>query len=302
MRKPKETLNLGSSGLGVRHRAMALFLMLQFAFPLLASAQVSKVVAEQERLVSTNLFRLRNREASQNSTFGIAQLNQKAIRDLNGLQVPNRKVGRVVSVDPDTAREMLESIELHPIVSHYALSSYNVKGDGIGFCFGRAMYAHLLALDLGMQKEAIKKAFVVGPMRTGSMTWSFHVATLVKSGDEWLALDSVPGKTPLKVQEWFDYFKRQSTDKKLRIYITEPEKFTAESATYSQIQLGLNLSREEDWYSGYFKDLTSWFASQPKYSKLDLDSPAEFKLRLTTNEYKSTPKSFFSSCMSVLSR
>ena len=273
--------------------------------PAVGFSSDADTVARHERLVETDLYRLRTELIKNRSAGGIARLNRREIRDLELLTIPARNVKRVRSVDPKSAQSMLASIELHPVVSHYALSKYNTKASGIGFCFGRATYAHLMALDMGVQKEAIKKAFVVGPMKAGDTTWGFHVATLIKSGDDWLAIDSVPGTTPLKLQDWFAYFKKQSVDRKLMLFITEPEKFTPGPQSYTQIQMGLNLSREQDWYSGYFQDLMKWFADRPNYTEVGLATPEDFKQRLTTKPYdpitlQKVKRQLAASCRTVL--
>jgi hypothetical protein len=280
-----------------------LFFMLNALLASPCFADQAETIASHERLVETDLKSLRAIQIKGRSKAAIERENELEIERLLDLEIPRREAGRVRSVDPETAAKMLQSIELHPIVAHNAISNYDLKEAGIGFCFGRATYAHIMALGLGVQKEALKKAFVVGPMQTGNTTWGFHVATLVRSGNEWLALDSVPGDKPLTIRDWYGYFKRQSVDGKLTLYITEPEKFTTDGRSYTQVQLGLNLTREQDWYSGYFRDLMNWFKSEPDYRKLELEPPAAFKERLTKNPYepfKLTKTKLMQSCAAYL--
>ncbi len=65
--------------------------------------------------------------------------------------------------------------------------------EALGFCFGRAMAAHLIALKMGLKEENIKKLFVVGDLRsTREPEWRFHVTTIVKGPDNvWYAIDPV---------------------------------------------------------------------------------------------------------------
>lgn len=87
--------------------------------------------------------------------------------------------------------------------------------DGIiGFCFGRAMSAHLTARQSHqLDSKSIFKLFIVGDLRSNSEKpeWRFHVTTVVPSlnGNKksWVAIDPIFGK-PLLVGDWIKEVKK----------------------------------------------------------------------------------------------
>jgi hypothetical protein len=218
---------------------------------------------DAQALVGINLIRYRASEVRQLSERQVKKLNKETLDYLENLEISRVVDGaegrRLNGVSEHWAEKIMESIDEHPVVSSYQYSKYNREGVEIGFCFGRAVYAHLALLKMGVNKDAIKKIWAVGPMSNG-VNWEFHVGTIVKDSrsDKWWVIDNFPGRL-LDLEEWFDYFSRMSTDQKLRLYVTEPEKFTAALGTYHRVQLGLDLNRETDWYQGYFVDLNTWF-------------------------------------------
>jgi hypothetical protein len=82
----------------------------------------------------------------------------------------------------------------HPVARAEALPHYDPTG-AIGFCFGRAMAAHLIARRFGLAEGAIRKLFVLGDMRELGATktqWRFHVTTVVAGTDgAWYAVDPI---------------------------------------------------------------------------------------------------------------
>lgn len=185
---------------------------------------------------------------------------------------------KVYAVDRDFARALVDSIRKHKVVSEYQYAKYNQPGTEIGFCFGRATYAHLMAQKLGVHQDAIIKVWAVGPMEAGSITWQFHVATLVKAKEPkigWWAVDSFTPSV-LSIDQWIAYMKESNPDESLRFYFSKPEKFSVSLYRYSVIQMGLNLTPSKDWYRGYFIDLMKSLAeldepgAKAKYKKLGL--------------------------------
>ncbi|MES2857315.1 MAG: hypothetical protein V4692_15705 [Bdellovibrionota bacterium] len=253
------------------------------------AADVAKAAAEaailqkHKALVKQDLLQYREREVRYLTPDQVEALNQRDISDLLSLKIERRLKNRTPDITREDAQAMINSIEYNPVTSSYAYRKYSPVGREIGFCFGRAMYGHILGLHLGVQKESIKKAWVVGPMNSGGIMWSFHVTTLMKSGDTWLAIDNYPGQL-LTVDEWLKHMQPQSVDKKLRIYITDAEKFVG-GFGYDSVQLNhfgdykkyAELPRDRDWYSGFFKDMLNWFASKPDLSTVGLPSTEEFR-------------------------
>ncbi len=235
--------------------------------------------------VGLDLIEQWENEAEAKSVKGIDALNKKELKDLNSLPLTFRE-NRFSVVDQDLAQLLVSSLSLHPVVSSlltkYEDPSHEVE---IGYCFGRATYVHLLLLYLGLEKESVKKLWLVGPMNIENDTWEFHVATAVRSETgNWLVIDNETGL--LTAEQWLEHFKKSSEDQKLRLYVSDPEKFTAELTTYSRLELGLDLSNAEDAYSGYFKDLMAWFSSSPDLTKIGLKSLQEIKNQLQILDQK----------------
>ncbi|MBI4802159.1 MAG: hypothetical protein HY796_06510 [Elusimicrobia bacterium] len=101
---------------------------------------------------------------------------------------------------------------------------YDPSGE-LGFCFGRAMAAHLLGRRLGLKEQSTGKAFIIGDLKSGETTeWRFHVTAMVRGpGREWFAIDPImPG--PLPIRAWIKEI-RALVDKqtKAKIYFTHSD-------------------------------------------------------------------------------
>lgn len=206
--------------------------------------------------------------------------NREHLKQFIDIEVEGRSDIRINNVDADDAkflnpriaRDVLRVLDYHPVVSLYNYNKYDPKNQGIGFCFGRAMFVHLELAMRNLDRDSIKKAFVVGPMSTGDgNSWGWHVTTIAQSKDRngneiWLALDPVTGLKTLKqwYEEMYEYF---STDKRLKIYVTEAGKFGPSPGFYSHPQL------EHEFYNNYFNDLDKEFVKASKAGKYDNPIP-----------------------------
>jgi hypothetical protein len=103
------------------------------------------------------------------------------------------------------------------------LAKYDPTGI-IGFCFGRAMTAHLLARRMGLKAESIAKLFIVGDLRSGANPeWRFHVTTLARGPHKrWYAIDPILDG-PMPVEDWISRVER-TWDKRrqAQLYLLEP--------------------------------------------------------------------------------
>lgn len=185
----------------------------------------------------------------------VARENQSLIREIESY-VPQQSQTRAQAVPIRWAKELLSVTYNHSVVGWNARDRYKRDGVEIGFCFGRAMFMHLVLLKMGVQKASIKKIWAVGPMQTrDGITWGHHVSTVVFSREQgWVAVDTNHAN-PLPVREWMAHYKAQNNDGKLKFYITEPEKFGIETVKYTRVNLGLGMSRDSDWYQHYFVDM-----------------------------------------------
>lgn len=187
----------------------------------------------------------------------VSEANRLLLEEIQNYQP--RSQTRAEGVDFNQAQQIIDLTKSNPITGWAGNSKYDPRGT-LGFCFGRALYAHLELLRHGVSKDSIKKVFIVGPMKSGGVDWQFHVATIVRAKDRqgWYAMDTFVGKV-LPVEEWFKRFQGYSTDNKLRLYITEPTKIGPSSWEYNIQQGGLF----DKFYNGYFEDLFKYFRKNP---------------------------------------
>jgi hypothetical protein len=161
------------------------------------------------------------------------------------------------------AAEALRTVEANPVVSLYSYNKYDPRNEGIGFCFGRAMFIHLELLQRGLDRRAVQKAFVVGHMQTpDGGQWGWHVTTIAQSknaqGKEiWLAIDPIVGRV-IEVSEWYKLMRDSySTDKKLKLYITHGTRF-GPRGVYDEEQI------RNAFYNNYFTDMMKWFDKESR--------------------------------------
>lgn len=168
-----------------------------------------------------------------------------------------------------TATKALDSATYNPIIALHKYKKYDPTNKGIGFCFGRAMFVDLYLSINNFNRGSIKKAFVVGPMSTGDgANWGWHVTTIVQSKDKagrevWLAIDPIMGRV-MTVNEWYSETLKLSTDKKLRLYITESGKFSQASYRYDYSNFN------HPFYNQYFIDMLNWFEANDVSDDLGL--------------------------------
>tara|TARA_B110001454_G_scaffold219099_1_gene249899 strand:+ start:6664 stop:7842 length:1179 start_codon:yes stop_codon:yes gene_type:complete len=192
----------------------------------------------------------------------VAELNDQTLKLLEAYRPDDDSDKRFDFLpSKDLGLKVLTSIEEHPVVAQYAANKYQQNGTEIGYCFGRGCYVDLMLMRLGVDRDSIKKIWAVGPMGAGEITWQFHIGHMVRLPDNtWIVIDNVPSYTEvLEARAWGEHFKAENPDGKLRLYITDSDKFTPSLGKYDPVQLGLNINRNRDWYKGYFQDLKTWF-------------------------------------------
>lgn len=226
-----------------------------FAFLFSVSSWAIEFKSPSE-LVNVDLISFRKRFLATSSADEIRQHNQRTFlslsRDMTSFQRPT-------SISLAYAKNLHRSMFQHPVVGQEAIQ-YQRQTVKIGYCFGRATYAHLALLKLGLDPRSILKIWAVGPLQTATDAWDFHVATIARGPQgEWFAMDTY-NETAIPVGQWMSLFNSLSTDGKVLFFVTEPSKFTAELGSYDRIQLGLDLNSGVDWYQNYFKDLMKWFS------------------------------------------
>ena len=115
-----------------------------------------------------------------------------------GRQAPEHYEG----LNPAQRQRLFDAVVNHRVAGLDQLGRFDPSGE-IGFCFGRAMAVHLIALRMGLTQDNIRKLFIVGDLRSGDKPeWRFHVATLVRGSDgAWYAVDPIL-PAPMEMSAW----------------------------------------------------------------------------------------------------
>lgn len=102
-------------------------------------------------------------------------------------------------------RTLFYSVYSNRVARLSSVQKYDPQGI-IGFCFGRAMAAHLIARRMGLAAGSIGKLFIIGDLRSGNdPEWRFHVTAIVSGTDSrWYAIDPIVGR-PLEINQWIRY-------------------------------------------------------------------------------------------------
>ncbi len=143
------------------------------------------------------------------------------------MRSPETKIGLNLA----ERKALLEEVAHHPVASLAKLDKYDPPPGQIGFCYGRAMAAHLLARKKGVARDGILKLFVAGDMTPGpGERWRFHVTTLVRGedGKHWYSIDPViqtlGNPDPLLPKDWLAAAKKEFDPKKTtKNYVTTTE-------------------------------------------------------------------------------
>ena len=243
-------------------------------FSLAASLFLSSIAAAKP-LYSTkdHLYELRARDIARRSPKQVHEQNKQHylefikfdVDKISGDREEGQMKPKVISLREARGVHMQASI--NPVVSLASYHKYDPNDRGIGFCFGRAMFVNVMLQYLKLDRDSIKKAFVVGPMDTGTgTTWGWHVTTIAQSKDEngrerWLAIDPITGVKSLWA--WYEEMRKNySTDGRLKLYITYAGKFGPSPGNYDEIGL------KNPFYNKYFKDMMSWFEAESKAGRL----------------------------------
>ncbi len=174
--------------------------------------------------------------------------NQNLVNALRSSPIPTSTTQKTSFTDQEI-RLLYRALDNHPVASCKHLPKYDPQGN-IGFCFGRAAAAHLLALQLGLHKESVRKIWAVGTMYANDVTWGHHVATMVRGTDKrWYVLDPEYKKV-LPLENWMREVKKMDADGKLIFVSSDAKRFgPVSSDTYQAIEL------KDDFYNQYFEDL-----------------------------------------------
>jgi len=217
-------------------------------------------------LVDADLLQLQVTETFGRTRDEIARMNEITLDTFYQIAPNNTANGRIKRLPRVVMQKMIKSIARHPVVSDAAVNrKYENQKDKISYCFGRAMYHHLTLLAMGVDKSSIAKVWAVGPMDDEAGSWQFHVATIVRGwNNRWYVIDHMLYSYPIELRKWSHDVTSFDQGGRVRIYITEPEKWSAANAYvgyghYNPVDLGFGMTRQTDFFTGFFTDLMQWF-------------------------------------------
>lgn len=245
------------------------FLVLSISLTALAHAQLYRPLDDLDVKYASDV---RGKTGKEVQAMSLKQYQDFINLDVNSPSLNvhyNRDDKKAQLMNAATANKVLEAAMYNPIISLHQYKKYDPTDRGIGFCFGRAMFIDLYLAINNFNRGSIKKAFVVGPMKTGDGgSWAWHVTTIVQSKnrsgkEEWIAIDPIMGRI-MNVTEWYKESLKLSTDGKLRLYITESGKFSQRAYRYDYS------SFNHPAYNKYFTDMLSWFEANDVSDDLGL--------------------------------
>lgn len=183
--------------------------------------------------------------------------NGEVLRFARELPFPKKssRRGAITLVD---AQEIVRRIDESPVTSPWSADKYDPSGE-MGFCFGRAMAAHLEALSMNVDKDSILKLFAVGRFVTGESRWRYHVTTLIRAENgDWWAVDPFFGR-PLPLGDWARGMQDLDEDRAMRLFLTEAKRFIPDSVEPYRRHI-----LTDPGYRGYFTDLLWHFRNEAK--------------------------------------
>ncbi len=204
-------------------------------------------------------------ETEKMTTPEIVKLNAQTLNDFTNYHP--KKVGSLrASVTYAEASHLLDLMKKE-LIGPQIDEKYERSDCKTGFCFGRAYLSHRMLKNLKVQPDSMRKFWSVGEMQAKNETvkWQFHVATVVYVENKgWMTLDTA-NDTPVPAAQWFAQNIEESTDGRVRIYVTNALKFGVSLGAYDKYQMGFKSKREDDFYNHYFVDHTRhYFFENPE--------------------------------------
>ena len=157
---------------------------------------------------------------------------------------------------PILLQTIYEHVKHHPVAALCHLPQWDPTGI-IGYCFGRAMAAHLEAMVHGISERRMMKLFALGRFVSiegnSKERWSYHVATIVRASDnQWYTIDPRrPG--PELISDWLEYWKTFAADG-VALYATHPRRLDPTLRYYSPAMIKPGFS-EYPQVRAYFENL-----------------------------------------------
>lgn len=188
------------------------------------------------------------------------EIENKKVFDITSKISFKNESKNISSVTREQAQTILDKIPKHPIVSDKGSLKYDTPMRQIGYCFGKAAYAHIELLRHGVDAHAIAKIFVLGPLIHSGRGWDFHVTTIVQAREGgWWVIDGLEKKV-VTLDDWRAKVLKLSQSPespRIRFYFSDATKLNPTPGGYGPETLDLS------YYKGFFRDLGKWFVKNP---------------------------------------
>jgi hypothetical protein len=171
--------------------------------------------------------------------------------EVNKLGDDDRDDQRKATISKAEADDLLRRVASNPVASLAVTHKYDPNNTGTGYCFGRAMTAHLEALfNMNVKNSSIRKLFAMGTLKTGSTSWGWHVTTIVKATEGgWWAIDPVRGVV-VSADKWYEWMLASFNPSRDIVLLHDKAMRLGPTASKYTLQQINN-----DAYYNYFKDL-----------------------------------------------
>jgi len=202
---------------------------------------------EMDRLLKNggDLFTLKQRSPKEAKS-----LNEAALQKLKKEPFENPLSKKKTGLTDKEINKLYDDVAANNQVSESLCGVYNGSPQ-YGFCWGRAMAAHLKALQTGLPTRNVRKLWAVGNLKADGTNWRYHVTTLVRGKNgTWYAIDPI-FKKAMPAIDWYNRmskeFDRQGT---MRIFASPANRFNPQSfAKYNKERLA------KAFYYNFFSDL-----------------------------------------------
>ncbi len=199
-------------------------------------------------------------EIQQKASLAAIQEHNASVQAALAAPLPPIKTKLARRIIQDQARTILA--EVHQTPSHRSQHKYQIRGCN-GYCFGRAVIAHIEALRRELHPESIKKLWAIGSMQGNN---AFHVTTLAPAkgarGIKWWSLDANSSQ-PTDVNQWMSQLAQMSTDQRLMFFVTDGYRFSPHADVYYNEWDLFGTSSKQDYYAGYFLDYFRYIKQGP---------------------------------------
>lgn len=177
--------------------------------------------------------------------------NARLAQALESLPAPKVGPGEKAVLSADELDDLGYQVRTNQAIRDSCSDKYEkTPGVTYGFCFGRAVGVHLLARNMGLANDSIRKVWMVGTMHGGTVTWGHHVATAVRTEAGWRVIDGALDSRGRTMSQWFYEWQFMAKGNPLMMFATQADRFGP-----SHPEPLFPVTAAPEAYHGFFHDL-----------------------------------------------